>query len=417
VKIIIGKYEATIYPEGNGYTGAISLGFDATGKRLRVKRKGRTKTEVKDKLREVVDDLEAGVSAAAGYTVQDAVEDFLDHGMKGKSPQTVANYRSIADHHLIPFIGAAKLKKLTADELDTWLDDRAEELSTRTLRLVHQILERAIRHAQARDKVRRNVASLVILPEGQEGRPSRAMTLDQAVSLLGQAGPGSQHRLAAYVVVSLLAGIRTEEARALTWAEVDLDAGTVAVYRSVRAKGDTKTRKSRRVLKLPKRANEALKEHRTSQTAERLRAGSSWQDHNLVFCREDGTTLDRWQVRREFAAITKAAGLGEEWAPRELRHSFVSILSAHGVRIEDISDLVGHSGTTVTETVYRHEIRPALTTGATAMDKILTKQRPPARRPLGEPSTLPRLTSAPLQAAQPAARRATPAKPRPRRRA
>ena len=178
------------------------------------------------------------------------------------------------------------------------------------------------------------------------------------------------------MVVSLLAGIRTEEARALTWAEVDLDAGTVAVYRSVRAKGDTKTRKSRRVLKLPKRAIESLKEHRTRQAAERLRAGDAWQDHDLVFCREDGTPLDRWQVRREFAAITKAAGLGEEWAPRELRHSFVSILSAHGVRIEDISDLVGHSGTTVTETVYRHEIRPALTTGATAMDKILSKKRP-----------------------------------------
>ena len=96
-----------------------------------------------------------------------------------------------------------------------------------------------------------------------------------------------------------------------------------------------------------------------------------------MFCREDGTPLDRWQVRREFAAITKAAGLGEEWAPRELRHSFVSILSAHGVRIEDISDLMGHSGTTVTETVYRHEIRPALTTGATAMDKILAKDRTP----------------------------------------
>jgi len=86
VKIIIGKYEATIYPEGNGYTGAISLGFDASGRRRRVKRKGRTKSGVKDKLREVVDDLEAGVSATASYTVQEAVADFLDHGMKGESP-------------------------------------------------------------------------------------------------------------------------------------------------------------------------------------------------------------------------------------------------------------------------------------------------------------------------------------------
>jgi hypothetical protein len=54
---------------------------------------------------------------------------------------------------------------------------------------------------------------------------------------------------------------------------------------------------------------------------------------------------------------TKAARLGESWTPRELRHSFVSILSAHDVRLEDISDLVGHSSTSVTETVYRHEIR------------------------------------------------------------
>ena len=57
MKMIIGKYEATIYPEGDGWTGAISLGFDAAGKRQRVKRKGRTKAQVKDKLREVVEDL------------------------------------------------------------------------------------------------------------------------------------------------------------------------------------------------------------------------------------------------------------------------------------------------------------------------------------------------------------------------
>jgi len=38
--------------------------------------------------------------------------------------------------------------------------------------------------------------------------------------------------------------------------------------------------------------------------------------------------------------------------------------------IEDINDLMGHSGTTVTESVYRHEIRPALTQGAEVMDKI-----------------------------------------------
>ncbi|MEU4703904.1 tyrosine-type recombinase/integrase [Nonomuraea dietziae] len=159
-----------------------------------------------------------------------------------------------------------------------------------------------------------------------------------------------------------------------TWPEVDLKARTIAVYRSVRAKGDTKTKSSRRVLKLPKKAVEALKAHHIRGSAERLQAGELWRDHGLVFCRQDGTPLDRWQVRREFQKITMLAGLGEDWSPRELRHSFVSILSAHDVPVEDISDLVGHVSTHVTGTVYRHEIRPALTKGAQAMDKILKKR-------------------------------------------
>jgi integrase len=122
--------------------------------------------------------------------------------------------------------------------------------------------------------------------------------------------PGSQYRLGAYVVVSLLAGVRSEEARALTWADVDLE-GTVAVYRSVRAKGDTKTRKSRRLLKLPRQAVEALREHCKRRAAKRLQAGGQWQDHDLVFCRERGTPLDRWQVRREFAVITDPREVGQ----------------------------------------------------------------------------------------------------------
>ncbi|MGH4010706.1 MAG: site-specific integrase [Pseudonocardiaceae bacterium] len=145
----------------------------------------------------------------------------------------------------------------------------------------------------------------------------------------------------------------------------------------MRTTGDTKTRKSRRVLKLPTKAIHTL---RTHHTAQRREAADTWDDHDLVFCREDGTPLDRWQVRREFQKITQTAGLGTDWTPRELRHSFVSILSNNGgLRIEDISDLMGHSGTSVTETVYRHEIRPALTKGATAMNKILkTTQTKPA---------------------------------------
>jgi site-specific recombinase XerD len=83
-----------------------------------------------------------------------------------------------------------------------------------------------------------------------------------------------------------------------------------------------------------------------------------------------GTPLDPHNVRRSFRAITKAAWLGQEWTPRELWHTFVSLLSAHGVTLEGIARLVGHGGSSVTERVYRHEIRPALTQGAEIMDEL-----------------------------------------------
>jgi len=91
-----------------------------------------------------------------------------------------------------------------------------------------------------------------------------------------------------------------------------------------------------------------------------------------VFASEAGTALDAANVRRAFRAVAKRAKLNEkDWIPRELRHSFVSLLSDHGVSLEQIADLVGHSGTSITEKVYRHQLRrPVLLGGAVVMDRI-----------------------------------------------
>jgi integrase len=237
------------------------------------------------------------------------------------------------------------------------------------LQIIRLCLERAIRHAEVRDLVGRNVDALVKAPAGRSGRPSKSLTLDQAQDLL-RAAVGT--RLYAYVVLSVTTGLRTEELRALRWNEVDLDVGTVAVYRAVRATADTKTPKSRRVLSLPRLAVQALCEHRARQAEERLLAGELWQDHGLVFASAIGTPLDRHNVRREFRKITKAAGLGTDWVPREMRHTFVSLLSSNGTALEDIADLVGHRGTATTESVYRKVIVPELRRGAEVMDRLFS---------------------------------------------
>jgi integrase len=180
-------------------------------------------------------------------------------------------------------------------------------------------------------------------------------------------------------VLSLLTGCRTEEARALTWDNVELvgdpDAEPpvpphVAVWRSVRSHGDVKTKKSRRTLRLPMAAVAVLRIHRVKQAEDRLLAGALWQEHGLVFASAVGTPLDPSHVRRAFRKVCETAGIGTSWSPRELRHTFVSIMSEQGIPVEEIARLVGHSTAATTETVYRRELRPVISTGAEVMDTI-----------------------------------------------
>jgi hypothetical protein len=112
--------------------GAIDLGYDGRGKRQRIKRKGRTKEAVKDKLIKAVDELELGIDTSDGYTVENAVRDWLAKGAKGLGEGTTDGYRILAENNLIPLIGAYKLKKLTADNVDDWLDGLTDKLSIRS---------------------------------------------------------------------------------------------------------------------------------------------------------------------------------------------------------------------------------------------------------------------------------------------
>ena len=73
--------------------------------------------------------------------------------------------------------------------------------------------------------------------------------------------------------------------------------------------------------------------------------------------------------RRDFGLCTKAA-LEGVWAPRELPHTFVSVMSEPGVAVAEIARLAGHSSSGTTETIYRRELRPVITVGTDVMDKI-----------------------------------------------
>ena len=375
-----GRGEDSIYWDATKscYVGAVSLGYSPSGSRIRKRVMARTKTEVREKLKELHQQAENGLRPRRHYTVNDALDDWLVSGLDGLAPSTVTVYRNTIGKALREELGTVELTKLTAGAVQKALANLAARRSTRTVQMSHNVLVRAIRHAERDDLVGRNVAALVKPPKGQlGGRPSKSLTLEQAMALMATA---RGTRLEAYIVLSLLSGVRTEEARALRWdrlvawvsgqwqpvAEAGFDHEQVAVFvwRAERTGGNTKTPESRRTLALPRKCVEALREHRVRQAEDRLAAGPLWQDHGLVFASAVGTPMDDHNVRRMFRAITEDAGLGTGWVPREMRHTFVSLLSARGVPVEAIALLAGHNQTATTELVYRHQIVPALTLGA-----------------------------------------------------
>lgn len=382
--------EGSVYEDAQRerWIAEVTVGYRPNGKRITRKRGARTKTAAKEKLKELLRELDEGSQAAeaSGYTVAHAVKDWLRFGLNGRGESTREKLTILAEQHVIPALGYRTLadpshsNELSADDVDTWLEEKAEVLATRTLQDLRSILKRSIDRAQRREKVRRNVVLLCDdLPTGREGRPSKSLTLAQAETVL-KAAEQDQSTIGAYIITSLLTGARTEEARPLTWnlVELDGDAATVPpvpphimVWRSVRAAGETKTRRSRRSLALPQRAVDALRAQHRRQAERSSKVSPCWTDHNLVFASATGTQLDAGNVRRAVRRILRTANLNaEEWTPRELRHSFVSLLADGGVPIEEISRLVGHTGTTVTEKVYRHQLRPVIEHGAVAMDRI-----------------------------------------------
>jgi integrase len=418
------------------YIGSISLGYNDDGTRNRPSVRGKTKTEVKDKLDKLREEVNAGIRTPAMYTIEQCVMDWLDS--VDYDPHTMETLIGQARNWIYPKIGATKLRDFSATDADKFFKALATKLSKRTLMMIKSTLRRSIRRAQVHDLIGRNVVELVDLPAGQPGRPSRAMTQAQAGKVLRAARSGratgyvkvvkaskgrygathaatgtgdlacgtkphqdapvsevsvelkdttcrlcrsqlglddseASIRLEALFVLSITLGLRPGELRKLSWDHVDLNRGVIHVWRSASKSGDTKTPKSKRSLTLPNRAIKALMAHQARQAAERREAGEAWHDSNLVFCREDGTMYTSDALNWRFSKMTRRAGVGH-WHAHEGRHTAVSIMSSNGVPIQEISDTVGHKSTHVTETVYRHVIVPAIRGGATVMDGCLRRR-------------------------------------------
>lgn len=383
------------------------LGRDASGKRHYGSRTVRgTKREAASVLREILATQERGIVVESKGITLDAYLDrwLVEAAPKKRRDRTVRDYSDVLRWYVRPLLGRIRLDRLSVldvqgmvNHLETKgapprqepeLEGRRRRkqrapvpLSPQTIRYAHAVLSAALSQAVRWRLLAANPTRDVEMPRRSTKRPMRALTPEEC-GKFREAATG--HRLEAFFLLLLGTGLRPGEALALRWADVDLDAGSLRVERSLgrRTKGtplpfdDPKTATSRRAVPLPPSVTRAIRAHRAAQAEERLRAGSAYADLDLVFATHFGQPLDeRNVVNRSFKPLLERAELPKAVRLYDLRHTAATLMLASGASPRTVAERLGHASAKMTLDVYAHGLQPQRDELTASIERALFETR------------------------------------------
>jgi integrase len=307
-------------------------------------------------------------------TVGVLLERFLDERRSRTRAATMIHYENCVRKHIKPVLGHLRLRKLTAADVQRFLDMKTTEgFAVGMVRHLRTTLRMAVQLGVGWDVCSRNVVDFVRGPKG-ESKHIDPLTIEETKKLLDAAG---KHRLAPLWLLATTLALRRGELLGLTWDAIDLDRGTLEVRSQLqRLRGETKfcepkTENARRVLHLTHAHVGALREHRARQAEERLRAGPYWKDeHGLVFTQVDGRPILGPAISQTHRRLCRAAKV-REVRLHDLRHGAASIMLASGVDPRTLSETLGHSRVSFTLNTYTHAKRPQLDDAVDRLSAIL----------------------------------------------
>jgi integrase len=249
-------------------------------------------------------------------TLSELFERFMEQKKStGLEQTTLARYQNLFDCHLVPALGKLKVKELKQSHLVkqylSWKEKGSREraISARTIRHAHETLQNALSYAVRMEYVSRNVASLVSgddLPKVVKPKP-KALRKTELVKLLAEAkNPSSRSRKRGYlssqpwfhraVFFAAYTGCRRGEILAVRWSDVNFEAKTVTIARSLTERMTFKAPKNdrSRTLAMSDALCTALRSQKAAQAKETLFLGGAYKDSDLVFAHADGSPIDPW---------------------------------------------------------------------------------------------------------------------------
>ena len=381
-----GRGEGSIYyRESDGrWVGAVVVGYAAdTGRPIRKVVYGDTKQQVQDALDELRQKAKAGEDKGEALPLRHAMEFWLDCHIKPKvDPATHRLYQQLIRDHITPRLGHMPVARITPFMVKDWFDNLEAKGHTANLRQrCGKLLRACLDHCVDFGYVRTNPAKKLTLPRGS---PKEMHPLDagQAARFLAVA---VTHRLAALWLLALDSGMRQGEMLALTWPDIEFEAGTVSVTKSVRTekKGEArvkevKTKASRRRIRLTKRTLGVLKARKEAHGG-RLVFGTPGRGAR----RGQERYLRKNAVLATFRRLLARAGL-PMIRFHDLRHTHATLALAATKNVKAVSARLGHADIAVTLNVYAHYLPLHEEEYVAAVEKLLEPVQETAIAKVGE---------------------------------
>ncbi len=372
-----GNHEGSIYQRSADglWCGVALLGYDVRGRMIRKTVTAKSRAEVTRKLAQLRRQVDAGkVSTVKTPTLSELMTRWFETVLSREvARSTYDNYHTIVKYHVLPVLGRRKVTDITVADIDRLLALKlGAGLSASTVHRVRALISQCLDQGVRWGEVPTNVARLSRPPKMVRAE-GRTLTREQAQQLLETLKGYRQESL---YLLMLSTGMRRGEALGLKWEDLNLENGVVRIKRNLKREGgrivtaDTKTLKSRRAVNVPTPVLEALQKNRDLQEVEKADLGDAWVDSGFIFTTSIGTPIDPRNLYREFSQICEKAGLGH-WHPHELRHSAASLMLASGVKLQVVSEVLGHSSIRMTADVYGHILDPDRQHAASAMSEVL----------------------------------------------
>jgi integrase len=296
---------------------------------------------------------EGRIAAPTAMTVREAFRDWQDS--RTLSPRTRAHEEQVFRRHLSE-VAARRVQDVTTTEIARVLRD-ARDRGYSEWRRVHvtRLLRGIFAHGVRRGTLTRSPADGLAPSEHPKQRNARPVEVLDAHEIATLVAAGSSERWRATLGLAGYAGLRLGELRGLRWGDLDLEAGTLTISRSMLPDGSAKTPKTaagRRVIPLVLALRRFL-------VAWRLRSAHTEED-DIVVCTADGGPVQERNVRRALEDAKEAAGLKDtegRLSMHALRHSYCSALATAGLSPTTLARITGHSDPGFTLKVYARDGR------------------------------------------------------------